>query len=168
MDTKALYREILNDHNLNPSHKLPLPLANYQKAGVNPSCGDNITLNLLVTDGVISDATFTGAGCAVSQASADMMIDLIKGKSVDEAAALNATFMKMLTSGESLSDAELESLEDCALLQNVSKMPARVKCAALAWRTLLQIISESLSRGEGASCTTCTNKECCGNPAAVE
>ena len=93
MDTKELYREILNEHNLNPSHKKELPGANFSMNGINPSCGDNITLNLKVEDGVIVDGSFTGSGCAVSQASCDMMLDLVIGKTKEEAERLDGIFM---------------------------------------------------------------------------
>ena len=79
MDTKELYREILNEHNLNPSHKAPMQDATMSLNGVNPSCGDNITLNLKIKDGIITDGSFTGQGCAVSQASCDMMLDISIG-----------------------------------------------------------------------------------------
>ncbi len=85
MDTKALYREILNDHNVNPSHKTPMEGATLELNGVNPSCGDNITLFLKTSDGKISDGSYTGSGCAVSQASVDMMLDLVIGKTIEEA-----------------------------------------------------------------------------------
>ena len=81
METKELYREILNEHNLNPTHKKEMADADFSLNGVNPSCGDNITLNLKVnSEGIITDGSFTGSGCAVSQASCDMMLDLIIGK----------------------------------------------------------------------------------------
>ena len=96
MDTKELYREILNEHNLNPSHKKELPGANFSMNGINPSCGDNITLNLKVEDGVIVDGSFTGSGCAVSQASCDMMLDLVIGKTKEEAERLDGIFMGMI------------------------------------------------------------------------
>ncbi len=89
METKELYREILNEHNLNPSHKKELADATASLDGVNPSCGDNITLNLKVDEnGVITDGSFTGSGCAVSQASCDMMLDLVIGKTREEACHL--------------------------------------------------------------------------------
>ena len=100
METQELYREILNEHNINPSHKTEMADATISLNGVNPSCGDNITLNLKVEDGKIVDGSFTGSGCAVSQASCDMMLDLIIGKTVDEANKLNDVFMGMIR-GES-------------------------------------------------------------------
>ncbi|MBO4545991.1 MAG: SUF system NifU family Fe-S cluster assembly protein [Treponema sp.] len=150
MDTKELYREILNEHNLNPSHKKPLADATYTLNGVNPSCGDNITLNLKVVDNKIADASFTGSGCAISQASCDMMIDLILGKSADEATKLCEIFMRMITG--SVSDQELEQLDEAAALQDIAKMPARVKCAELGWRTMKQALSSGTACASAPHC----------------
>ena len=122
MDTKELYREILNEHNLNPSHKAPMQDATMSLNGVNPSCGDNITLNLKIKDGIITDGSFTGQGCAVSQASCDMMLDLIIGKSQSEAERLNEIFMNMIKG--SASETEIEQLDEAAALSDISKMPA--------------------------------------------
>lgn len=154
MDTKELYREILNEHNLNPSHKKELKDANLSLNGVNPSCGDNITLNLKVVDDVIVDGSFTGSGCAVSQASCDMMLDLIIGKTKEEAERLDKIFMGMIK-GESTQE-QIEELDEAASLSDISKMPARVKCAVLGWRTMKEMFES------GANCSTCSNPNCCG------
>lgn len=152
MDTKELYREILNEHNINPSHKAEMKDADLCLNGVNPSCGDNITLNLKVEDGKIINGSFTGSGCAVSQASCDMMLDLVIGKTVEEASKLNDIFMGMIR-GES-SDEEMEQLDEAAALQDISKMPARVKCAVLGWRTMKEMFEKK------SKCDTCTNPNC--------
>lgn len=163
MDTKTLYRAILNEHNINPSHKVPMEDASYSQLGVNPSCGDEITLNVKITGDVISDATFTGSGCAVSQASCDMMIDLIKGKSIDESKRLNDLFMRMITG--SASSEELADLDEAAALIDVAKMPSRVKCAVLGWRTLNEIIDKNIKTGSNSNCASCSNVSCCTNAA---
>ena len=99
MDTKELYREILNEHNINPTHKVAMDSPDFCLEGVNPSCGDQITLQLkLGEDGKISDASFTGSGCAISQASVDMMADLVIGKTKEEALALADIFDRMIKS----------------------------------------------------------------------
>ena len=152
MDTQELYREILNEHNINPSHKNELPGANLTLNGVNPSCGDNITLNLKVEGGKIVDGSFTGSGCAVSQASCDMMLDLIIGKSVEEASRLNEIFMNMIR-GEAADD-EIEQLDEAASLTDISKMPSRVKCAVLGWRTMKEMFQKN------TGCATCTIPHC--------
>lgn len=124
---------------MHPVHKHELAVCNCSKEGVNPSCGDDIILNLNIENGVISDGSFTGSGCAVSQASADIMLDLVIGKSIEEAQRLHGLFTKMIR-GEA-DENELEELEEAGALQDISHMPARVKCAVLGWRTLNEIIS---------------------------
>jgi nitrogen fixation NifU-like protein len=108
--------------------------------GVNPSCGDDITLQLSVNeDGIIEDGGFTGDGCAISQASADMMLDLVIGRSAEEALKLKDTFLRMIK--EKISDEELDTLEEAQSLKDISHMPSRVKCAVLGWHTLEEILS---------------------------
>jgi len=138
MDTKELYREILNEHNLNPAHKVNMDSPTICLDGVNPSCGDQITLQLKIENDTIVDASFIGSGCAVSQASADMMADLVIGKSKEEALKLTEIFDKMIKG--SVTDEELETLDEAAALQDISHMPARVKCAMLGWRTIRQML----------------------------
>ena len=132
--SENIYNEVLIDHNLHPQHLHELPGATCSHAGMNPSCGDEITLHLTVQDGIITDGSYTGVGCAISNASADIMLDLIIGRTKAEAAHLTELFMKMI--GGEISDDELEELEEAGALQNIAKMPARVKCAVLGWRTL--------------------------------
>lgn len=133
-NNRSFYNEILTDHNLHPMHKHALPDANMQLEGVNPSCGDDIILNLKVEDGKIVDGSFTGDGCAISQASADIMLDLIIGREVEEAERLKESFLRMIK-GEA-TDEEMELLEEAGALADISHMPARVKCAVLGWHTL--------------------------------
>lgn len=101
----------------------------------------DLTLQLNVVDGIIKDAAYTGSGCAISQASASMMIDIIKGKSVEEALRLVEIFLGMIKK-EITDENELEELEDAMALQNISNMPARVKCAVLAWHTLKEALKK--------------------------
>ena len=107
---------------------------------MNPSCGDDIVLNLNIKDGVITDGSFTGDGCAISQASADIMLDLIIGKTVDEAEHLKDIFLKMIQG--KATDEEIEELEEGGAVSDISHMPARVKCAVLGWHTLKNIVKE--------------------------
>ena len=136
----SFYREIINDHNLRPSHKRPLADADLELRGVNPSCGDDITLRLKVSDGIITDGAYTGDGCAISQASADIMLDLIIGKDVGTARRLYDFFSRMITG--SVSEEELDELEEAGALIDVSHMPARVKCAVLGWRTMNMLLDD--------------------------
>lgn len=138
METKELYREILNEHNINPLHKTQMENPTITLNGVNPSCGDNITLNMKIEGDIITDASFTGNGCAISQASCDMMIDLVIGKKASDAIKDAETFMNMIQG--KATDNEIESLEDAAVLKDIARMPARVKCAELGWRTLKEMI----------------------------
>ncbi|MCR5178857.1 MAG: SUF system NifU family Fe-S cluster assembly protein [Lachnospiraceae bacterium] len=140
MELKQLYREIVNEHNLHPSHKGTMQDPTLVLRGVNPSCGDDINLQLKIENDVITDAMFEGSGCAISQASVDMMIDDILGKSRDEALDLAGKFMGMIR-GTATED-DLEELDEAAALSDVSHMPARVKCAVLGWHTMEQALAE--------------------------
>ena len=139
MELKQLYREIVNEHNLHPVHKRTIENPDLVLRGVNPSCGDDITLSLKIKDGVIEDGGYEGSGCAISQASVDMMVDQIIGKKTEEAVKLAETFMGMIK-GEVTDEESIESLDEAAALQDVAHMPARVKCAVLGWRTMKEMI----------------------------
>ncbi len=138
MDFKTFYNEVVTDHNMHPLHKHPIEDPDIEMEGVNPSCGDEITVQLKVKDGIISDASFIGDGCAISQASADIMIDMIMGKNVTEARHLAENFIKMIK-GEATHD-EIDELGEAGALSDISHMPARVKCAVLGWHTIDEII----------------------------
>lgn len=140
MENKTFYNEILTDHNLHPGHKHELEDANLALEGVNPSCGDDIWLKLRVEDGIIVSGAFQGDGCAISQASADMMLDLIIGKTKEEALRLADLFLGMIQG--TVSEPELEELEEASVLQDISHMPARVKCAVLGWHTMVEILKQ--------------------------
>lgn len=130
------------DHNAHPDYKYELEDATYSHDGINASCGDEMTLYLKVNNdtNVIEEASFTGHGCAISQASADMMAGLLEGESIEEAKRLSGLFIGMIQ-GNELSDEDKEDLDEAAELQSISRMPARVKCAELAWRTLNGILA---------------------------
>ena len=130
-----VYTEVLGEHSRNPDHKHKLSCATCQMKGKNPSCGDEITIELQVEGGVVKEAAFTGIGCAISQASTDIMAELIRGKSVEDARRLANKFISMIK-GELVDEDELEELDEALALKNVAHMPARVKCAVLAWHTL--------------------------------
>lgn len=123
------------EHNSHPDYKYQMDDATHTHDGINPSCGDELTLSLRVENGVIEEAAFTGHGCAISQASADIMADLITGETIEEAKRLSELFLAMIR-GEELSSENYEDLDEAAQLKDISHMPARVKCAELAWRTL--------------------------------
>ena len=132
-----VYTAALMEHNAHPDYKYDLEDFTLEHEGINPSCGDEMVLKLrLSEDGeTIEEAAFTGSGCAVSQASADIMAELITGETVEDAKRLGELFIRMIQ-GEELTDDERDDLDEAYELQSISRMPARVKCAELAWRTL--------------------------------
>lgn len=134
-----LYTELILEHNQDKRNKHELNEFTVSEHGHNPSCGDDLTLQVKIEDGMIKDAAYTGSGCAISQASASMMIDIIKGKSVEEALRLVELFLGMIKK-DVTDDEKLEELEDAIALKNISNMPARVKCAVLAWHTLKEAL----------------------------
>lgn len=138
-DNKNFYNEILIDHNLHPEHKHELSGASHEMRGYNPTCGDDITMKLKVENGIVVEGAFQGHGCAISQASADMMLDLVIGKSKEEALRLADIFVRMIK-GTATED-EIEELEEAGVLKDISHMPARVKCAVLGWHTLEHLLN---------------------------
>ena len=136
-----LYTEVIGEHSRSPENKGELAAATVRERGHNPSCGDEITLELQIENGIIKDAAFTGVGCAISQASTDIMIDLMRGKTVEEAQRLAQLFTAMIKR-EVTDDATLEELDEEIALKNISNMPARVKCAVLAWHTLEDVLKK--------------------------
>ena len=142
MGLEQIYTQILTEHNNSKRNKHHIDRPTAVLKGVNPSCGDEIELEMRVRDGVIEDAAFTGVGCAISQASASIMIDLVKGKTEKEALRLAHLFFGMIKN-EVTDESELEDLDEAIALKDISHMPARVKCAVLGWHTL-----ENAIRGE--------------------
>lgn len=140
MEIRNLYNQILTDHNANPIYKQELATPTTTKDGVNPSCGDEITLQLKLEGDKITDGGFQGYGCAISQASADIMLDLVIGKSKEEALALTDIFLKMIQ-GTATED-EIEELDEGIAFQDISHMPSRVKCAVLGWHTMKTALDE--------------------------
>ena len=136
-----IYTAALMQHNSHPDYKYEMEGCTCSHEGVNPSCGDELTLQLRIEDSVIEEASFVGSGCAVSLASADMMADLGTGETVKEAKRLVGLFLGMIK-GEALSEEDKEDLDEAAELESISRMPARVKCAELAWRTLEKLLAD--------------------------
>ena len=136
-----LYTEVIGEHSRSPENKGELAAATVRERGHNPSCGDEITLELQIEGDIIKDAAFTAVGCAISQASTDIMIDLMRGKTVEEAQRLAQLFTSIIKR-EVSDDAALEELDEAIALKNISNMPARVKCAVLAWHTLEDVLKK--------------------------
>ena len=129
------------EHNAHPDYRFEMDDATHSHDGINPSCGDEMTLFLRIDGDTIDEASFVGHGCAVSQASADIMAGLIEGQSIEEARRLTSLFIGMIQ-GKELSEDDEDDLDEAVELQSISKMPSRVKCAELAWRTLTGILDE--------------------------
>ena len=141
MDLNDIYTEIIAQNSKSTKNRREIENPDVVLEGVNPSCGDDIHLALRLKDGKIEDAAFTGVGCAISQASASIMIDLVKGKTVEETKELIDLFLGMIKRDITDED-ELEALDEAVAFQNISNMPARVKCAVLSWHTLENAIEE--------------------------
>ena len=137
-----IYNELIMEHSMNSYNKKKLENPDFCEIGHNPNCGDEITLELKLNGNVIEDMAFSGHGCAISQASTSIMIDTLKGKTIFEAKEIIKTFIEMIKR-ETKSDKDLEKLEDAIAFKNISNMPARVKCALLAWHTLNEMLSNN-------------------------
>ena len=140
-DLNSIYTDVIMEQSTATYNKHKLEGATSSEHGHNPSCGDDITLEIKMNGEMIEDIAFTGHGCAISQASTSIMIDLLKGKTKDEALKLISIFLKMVKR-EKITDEEMEDLEEANALQNISNMPARVKCAELAWYTMQKLLEK--------------------------
>jgi nitrogen fixation NifU-like protein len=138
-DLSDLYQEVILDHNRRPRNFHALAGASHRADGYNPLCGDRLTLYLNVAGGVITDVAFEGAGCAISKASASMMTDALKGKTVSEGEALFQRFHRMVTTPP---DQPVEDMGKLSSLAGVREFPVRVKCASLAWHTFKAALSQ--------------------------
>lgn len=134
-DLTDVYNDLIMEHSMNSYNKKNLENPTSCEMGHNPSCGDEIKLQIKIKDNIIEDMAFTGHGCAISQASTSIMIDTLKGKTIEEAKEIIQIFIDMIKR-ETKNEEDLKKLEDAIAFKNVSNMPARVKCALLAWHTL--------------------------------
>jgi nitrogen fixation NifU-like protein len=138
-DLSDLYQEVILDHNRRPRNFHALADASHAADGHNPLCGDRLRVYLKVIDGVVVDVAFEGAGCAISKASASMMTDAIKGRTVEEVDALFERFHRMVTTPP---DCPVEDMGKLSSLAGVREFPVRVKCASLAWHTLKAALAQ--------------------------
>mgnify|MGYP002589664606 FL=1 len=152
-DLTDIYNDLIMEHSMNSYNKKKLEGADYSEIGHNPNCGDEITLELKLDGNKIDDMAFTGHGCAISQASTSIMIDTLKGKTIEEAKEIIKTFIEMIKR-ETTDEEQLKKLEDAIAFKNVSNMPARVKCALLAWHTIEDMLNKDDNMGKG-------NINCC-------
>jgi nitrogen fixation NifU-like protein len=134
MDLNDLYRDVIVDHNRNPRNFRPMPDADRHAEGFNPLCGDRLTLFVKLDGERISDVSFQGSGCAISVASASLLTESVKGRTVPEAERLFATMHSLLTRDDAAVD--VGALGKLGALSGVREFPARVKCASLCWHTL--------------------------------
>ena len=141
-DLRELYQTVILDHNRKPRNFGPLPDANRSANGYNPLCGDKIRVMLQVEDDVVQDVSFEGSGCAISTASASLMTQAVKGRSVADALKLFDGFHEMVTA-DAVSEFDSSHLGKLAVFAGVREFPMRVKCASLAWHTLKNAVEDA-------------------------
>ena len=137
-DLKSLYKQVILDHSKHPRNNGTIENS-YKREMLNPSCGDKITVSVKLIDDIIEDIKFLGTGCSISLASASMLTEELKGLSVESANVKIKNFLNMIMGNEFNED----NLEDSISLQNISQLPARVKCATLAWKITEKILEEN-------------------------
>jgi nitrogen fixation NifU-like protein len=138
MQLDDLYRQVIMDHYKNPRNK-----GKFEEGAItvdlnNPTCGDKISLQLKVNNGVVEDARYTGDGCSISMSSASMMTAAVKGKTLEQAKEMIARFSELMLG----KDVQFDDYEDIEALSGVNKFPARIKCATLSWNALRKVIDE--------------------------
>ncbi len=144
MGLDDLYQEIILEHYKQPRNKGHIENPDIELNGKNPFCGDEIKIFIKLKDNVVDQVAFEGSGCAISQASASVMTEMIKGKTIEEAKKLIDSFASMVK-GEGC-PVDLQELDDMAAFQGISEFPTRVKCALLAWKTLEQGIKKKTEK----------------------
>ncbi len=139
-----IYNDLIMEHSMNSPYKKELEKYTMCEVGHNPNCGDEIELKIKLSEdkSVIEDMAFTGHGCAISQASTSIMIETLIGKTVEEAKEIISTYIGMIKR-EITSEEELKKLEEAIAFKDISHMPARVKCALLAWHTLEEMLNNN-------------------------
>ena len=136
-----VYNDLIMEHSMNSYNKKTLECPTCSQMGRNPNCGDEIKLEIKLNGNIIEDLAFTGHGCAISQASTSIMIDTLRSKTISEAKEIIKTFIEMIKR-ETKDEKELAKLEDAIAFKNISNMPARVKCALLAWHTIEDMLKK--------------------------
>lgn len=141
-ELNELYQEVILDHNKNPRNFGELPVFTNFAKGHNPLCGDQVDVYVLIENGIIKELKFSGSGCAISKASASIMTTLVTGKTVEEAKNLYDEFHKIVTSDidEELNTTDFDKM---SVFCGVREFPARVKCASLAWRTMISALDNA-------------------------
>ena len=148
MSNDTMYQEIILDHYRNPHHKGLRDPYDVEVHHVNPTCGDEVTLRVKVSGGVVVDVSYDGQGCSISQASTSVMTDLVIGKPLEVALAAGAAFLELMQSRGQLEPDE-DVLEDGIAFAGVSRYPARVKCALLGWMAWKDATAQAVARTQG-------------------
>ena len=138
-ELRELYQQVILDHNKSPRNFREMGNATQHAEGYNPLCGERIDVYLLIEDGIVKDVSFKGEGCAISKASASLMTQILKGKTKAEAEKLFEKFHDLVT-GKLGENPEIEELGKLAVLAGVQEFPVRVKCASLAWHTMMNAL----------------------------
>jgi len=149
----SMYQQIILDHYKHPQHRGEIEPFDAEVHHVNPTCGDEVTLRVRVSEDVIAELGWTGEGCSISQASTSVMSDLVVGQPISEALVLQEKFLELMQSqGHSeLTEDEAEALEDAVAFEGVSKYPARVKCALLGWMAMKSAVAAATGSSEESS-----------------
>ena len=148
MDLDNLYQEIILDHYKNPHHKGLREPFEAEVHHVNPTCGDEVTLRVHLSEGMVQDVSYDALGCSISQAAASVMTDLVIGKTVDEAMQIHGEFLALMQ-GKGTVVPDEDVLEDGIAFAGVAKFPARVKCALLSWMAWKDATAQSLEASNG-------------------
>ena len=148
--SESLYQEIIMDHYRHPHHKGLRDPYDGEVHHVNPTCGDEVTLRVQVAEGVVTDVSYEGQGCSISQASTSVMTDLVIGKAVDEALRTSDAFLELMQSRGTLEPDE-DVLEDGIAFAGVSRYPARVKCALLGWMAWKDATAQAVAHSTGGT-----------------
>ena len=147
MQLDNLYQEVILDHYKNPQHKKLSPTFDAQVHHINPSCGDEITLNVTLSGDTVANVSWDGVGCSISQASVSILSDLVLGKTLAQAQEISDSFMALMQSkGTQTGDENL--LEDAVALAGVSQYPARIKCALLGWMAFKDASAQALAKNQ--------------------
>jgi nitrogen fixation NifU-like protein len=147
MQLDNLYQEVILDHYKNPQHKKLSPTFDAQVHHINPSCGDEITLNVTLSGETVANVSWDGVGCSISQASVSILSDLVLGKTLAQAQEISDSFMALMQSkGTQTGDENL--LEDAVALAGVSQYPARIKCALLGWMAFKDASVQALAKNQ--------------------
>jgi nitrogen fixation NifU-like protein len=149
MQLDALYQEIILDHYRRPHHKGLREPHDVQVRHVNPTCGDEVTLRVRIADGIVEDVSYESVGCSISQASASVMSDLVIGRRLPEALGIHDAFLALMQS-QGQTEPDEEVLEDAVAFAGVSRYPARIKCALLAWMAWKDATAQAVARSDGS------------------